>query len=197
MKRKNIIPLVQYSHPEERITKQIREETNNKFYKKLNSLKANKITIKKLSPIRRIQKNYSLPKLNIRLSSINNKEKEKEPLLKEKEKENTILFNRDKYFNKFMTFEERMILNFYENAISQRMRAKPKRINDMFFKQFKSNFQKSKENYRKIDEMRLIKENSIYKKGIKRYSGYYANFSNKIIDKSLLGLRNKIRLKII
>jgi hypothetical protein len=197
MKRKNIIPLIQYSHPEERITKQIREETNNKFYKKLNSLKANKITIKKLSPIRRIQKNYSLPKLNIRLSSINNKEKEKEPLLKEKEKENTILFNRDKYFNKFMTFEERMILNFYENAISQRMRAKPKRINDMFFKQFKSNFQKCKQNYRKIDEMRLNKENSIYKKGIKRYSGYYANFSNRIMDKSDLGLRNKIRLKIV
>ena len=195
MKRKNIIPLIQYSHPEERITKQIREETNNKFYKKLNSLKANKITIKKLSPIRRIQKNYSLPKLNIRLSSINNKEKE--PLLKEKEKENTILFNRDKYFNKFMTFEERMILNFYENAISQRMRAKPKRINDMFFKQFKSNFQKCKQNYRKIDEMRLNKENSIYKKGIKRYSGYYANFSNRIMDKSDLGLRNRIRLKII
>ena len=48
MKRKNIIPLIQYSHPEERITKQIREETNNKFYKKLNSIKANKITIKKL-----------------------------------------------------------------------------------------------------------------------------------------------------
>ena len=197
MKRKNIIPLIQYSHPEERITKQIREETNNKFYKKLNSLKANKITIKKLSPIRRIQKNYSLPKLNIRLSSINNKEKEKEPLLKEKEKENTILFNRDKYFNKFMTFEERMILNFYENAISQRMRAKPKRINDMFFKQFKYNFQKCKQNYRKIDEMRLNKENSIYKKGIKRYSGYYANFSNRIMDKSDLGLRNKIRLKIV
>ena len=197
MKRKNIIPLIQYSHPEERITKQIREETNNKFYKKLNSLKANKITIKKLSPIRRIQKNYSLPKLNIRLSSINNKEKEKEPLLKEKEKENTILFNRDKYFNKFMTFEERMILNFYENAISQRMRAKPKRINDMFFKQFKSNFQKCKQNYRKIVEMRLNKENSIYKKGIKRYSGYYANFSNRIMDKSDLGLRNKIRLKIV
>ena len=197
MKRKNIIPLIQYSHPEERITKQIREETNNKFYKKLNSLKANKITIKKLSPIRRIQKNYSLPKLNIRLSSINNKEKEKEPLLKEKEKENTILFNRDKYFNKFMTFEERMILNFYENAISERMRAKPKRINDMFFKQFKSNFQKCKQNYRKIDEMRLNKENSIYKKGIKRYSGYYANFSNRIMDKSDLGLRNKIRLKIV
>ena len=197
MKRKNIIPLIQYSHPEERITKQIREETNNKFYKKLNSLKANKITIKKLSPIRRIQKNYSLPKLNIRLSSINNKEKEKEPLLKEKEKENTILFNRDKYLNKFMTFEERMILNFYENAISQRMRAKPKRINDMFFKQFKSNFQKCKQNYRKIDEMRLNKENSIYKKGIKRYSGYYANFSNRIMDKSDLGLRNKIRLKIV
>ena len=197
MKRKNIIPLIQYSHPEERITKQIRQETNNKFYKKLNSLKANKITIKKLSPIRRIQKNYSLPKLNIRLSSINNKEKEKEPLLKEKEKENTILFNRDKYFNKFMTFEERMILNFYENAISQRMRAKPKRINDMFFKQFKSNFQKCKQNYRKIDEMRLNKENSIYKKGIKRYSGYYANFSNRIMDKSDLGLRNKIRLKIV
>ena len=197
MKRKNIIPLIQYSHPEERITKQIREETNNKFYKKLNSLKANKITIKKLSPIRRIQKNYSLPKLNIRLSSINNKEKEKEPLLKEKEKENTILFNRDKYFNKFMTFEERMILNFYENAISQRMRAKPKRINDMFFKQFKSNFQKCKQNYRKIDEMRLNKENSIYKKGIKKYSGYYANFSNRIMDKSDLGLRNKIRLKIV
>ena len=197
MKRKNIIPLVQYSHPEERITKQIREETNNKFYKKLNSLKANKITIKKLSPIRRIQKNYSLPKLNLRLSSINDKEKEKVPLLKEKERESGILSYRDKYFNKFMTFEERMILNFYENAISQRMRAKPKRINDMFFKQFKSNFQKSKENYRKIDEMRLIKENSIYKKGIKRYSDYYANFSNKFMDKSLLGLRNKIRLKII
>ena len=197
MKRKNIIPLIQYSHPEERITKQIREETNNKFYKKLNSLKANKITIKKLSPIRSLQKNYSLPKLNIRLSNINNKEKEKELLLKEKGNENTILFNRDKFFNKFMTFEERMILNFYENAISQRMRAKPKRINDMFFKQFKSNFQKSKQNYRKIDEMRLNKENSIYKKGIKRYSGYYANFSNRIIDKSWLGLRNKIRLKIV
>ena len=170
---------------------------NTIFSSRRKNYKANKITIKKLSPIRRIQKNYSLPKLNIRLSSINNKEKEKEPLLKEKEKENTILFNRDKYFNKFMTFEERMILNFYENAISQRMRAKPKRINDMFFKQFKSNFQKCKQNYRKIDEMRLNKENSIYKKGIKRYSGYYANFSNRIMDKSDLGLRNKIRLKIV
>ena len=67
----------------------------------------------------------------------------------------------------------------------------------MFFKQFKSNFQKCKQNYRKIDEMRLNKENSIYKKGIKRYSGYYANFSNRIMDKSDLGLRNKIRLKIV
>ena len=96
-----------------------------------------------------------------------------------------------------MSFEERMILNFYGNAISQRMKAKPKRINNMFFDQFKSNFQKSKENYRKIDEMRLNKENSIYRKGIKRYSQNYANFSNKIMDKSLFSLKNKIRLKIV
>ena len=53
MQRKNIIPLVQYSRPDERITKQMREETNNKFYKKLNSLKASKVTIiKKLTPIK-------------------------------------------------------------------------------------------------------------------------------------------------
>ena len=188
MRRKNIIPLIKYSHPEERLTKQIIKETNNKFYKKLNSLKCdNKIKIKKLSPIRKIKKNYSLPKLNVKLSS-NNK-------LKEKEKENNALSIREKYFKKLMTFEERMIVNFYENAISQRMNAKPKRINNMFYKQFKSNFQKSKENYRKINEMKLIKENSIYRKGIKRHSENYANFSNKIIDKSLFNLKNKIRLK--
>ena len=189
MRRINLLSLIQYSHPEERLTEQLREETNNKFYEKLNSLKcSNKIKIKKLSPIRRVKKNYSLPKLNIRLNNINNKEKEKE---------NSLLSYRDNYFNKFMSFEERMILNFYGNAISQRMKAKPKRINNMFFDQFKSNFQKSKENYRKIDEMRLNKENSIYRKGIKRYSQNYANFSNKIMDKSLFSLKNKIRLKIV
>jgi hypothetical protein len=194
MRSKNIIPLVQYSHPEETITRQMRKEANDKFYKRLSCLKSSMVRIKKITPFLKIKKCYSLPKLNIHLNNINNSSNDK--ISSGKEKNKITLSTRDKN-NKFLTFEERMILNFYENAISQRMRAKPKRINDMFFKQFKSNFQKSKENYRKIDEMRLIKENSIYKKGIKRYSGYYANFSNKYMDKSLLGLRNKIRLKII
>ena len=95
-----------------------------------------------------------------------------------------------------MTFEEKMILNFYGNAIQQRMKARPKKINDLVFRQFKSNFLKSKENYRKIDERRLNEENIIYKRGIRRFNDNYANFSNKIVDKSMFSLRNKFRLKI-
>lgn len=195
MQRKNIIPLVQYSRPDERITKQMREETNNKFYKKLNSLKASKVTIiKKLTPIKKIRKNFSLPKLNFRFNSIiNNKEKEKDLTSREK---GNVLIKRSKYFDKYMTFEEKMILNFYGNAIQQRMKARPKKINDLVFRQFKSNFLKSKENYRKIDERRLNEENIIYKRGIRRFNDNYANFSNKIVDKSMFSLRNKFRLKI-
>ena len=191
MKRKIIIPLVQYSHPDELITKQIREEANNKFYKKINTLKLNKIKVRKMSPIRKIKKNYSLPKINLRLSSINSlNSKDKDSATKERE---SVLSSRDKYFDKFLSFEEKMILNYYENAITRRMKVKPKRINNMFFNQFKSNFQKSKEKYRRMNEMRLNKENNIYKSVIKRFSDNYANFSN---NKSYLNLRSKIRLKI-
>ena len=195
-----IIPLIQYSHPDEKITKQILQETNDKFYKKINTLKTGVIKIRKLSPIKKIRKNYSLPKLNYFLKNNNKieltpiKEKEKS---KEKEKEKSIS-SRDKFYNnKFMTFEEKMILNFYENAISQRMKVKPKRFNDQFLNQYKVNFKKSKENYRKIDERKLNEENNKYKKIIKRYSNNYANFSNKILDKSWFGLRKKFKLKLV
>ena len=193
-----IIPLIQYSHPDEKITKQILQETNDKFYKKINTLKTGVIKIRKLSPIKKIRKNYSLPKLNYFLKNNNKIEltpiKEKE---KEKEKEKSIS-SRDKFYNnKFMTFEEKMILNFYENAISQRMKVKPKRFNDQFLNQYKVNFKKSKENYRKIDERKLNEENNTYKKIIKRYSNNYANFSNKILDKSWFGLRKKFKLKLV
>ena len=195
-----IIPLIQYSHPDEKITKQILQETNDKFYKKINTLKTGVIKIRKLSPIKKIRKNYSLPKLNYFLKNNNKieltpiKEKEKS---KEKEKEKSIS-SRDKFYNnKFMTFEEKMILNFYENAISQRMKVKPKRFNGQFLNQYKVNFKKSKENYRKIYERKLNEENNIYKKIIKRYSNNYANFSNKILDKSWFGLRKKFKLKLV
>ena len=199
MQRKNIIRLVQYSHPEEILNKQYVKEANKKFYNKINSLKPNIIKIRKLSPIKKIKKNISLPKLKIKLLNINNKEKDKKDknipsTSREREK---IINSRDKHFNKLMTFEEKMILNYYENAISQRMKAKPKKINDQFFKQIRTNFQKSKENYRKIDEMKLIKDNIIYKKILKGYAQNYANFSNKIMDKSWLSLRNKFKLKIV
>ena len=196
MQRKNIIRLVQYSHPEEILNKQYVKETNKKFYSKINSLKPNIIKIRKLSPVKKIKKNFSLPKLKIKLLNINNKEKDKNIPSTSREKEK-IINSRDKHFNKLMTFEEKMILNYYENAISQRMKAKPKRINDQFFKQIRTNFQKSKENYRKIDEMKLIKDNIIYKKILKGYAQNYANFSNKIMDKSWLSLRNKFKLKIV
>ena len=199
MNRRNIIPLIQYSRPDEKITKQILQETNDKFYKKINTLKTGVIKIRKLSPIKKLRKNYSLPKLNnilknynkIELSPIKEKEKDKS---KDKDKP---ISSRDRFNNKFMTFEEKMILNFYENAISQRMKVKPKRFNDQFLNQYKVNFKKSKEYYRKIDEWKLNEENNIYKKIIKRYSNNYANFSNKILDKSWFGLRKKFKLKLV
>ena len=194
MRRKNIIPLVQYSHPEETITRQMRKEANDKFYKRLSCLKSNMVRIKKITPFIKIKKSYSLPKLNIHLSYINNSSNDKISSVKEKNK--ITLSTRDKN-NKFMTFEERMILNFYENAISSRMNAKPKKINDYQYKQFRSNFQKSKENYRKINEFKLNKENSIYKKVIKRFSDNFANFSkNKYMNHSLLSLNKKFKIKI-
>jgi hypothetical protein len=147
MQRKNIIRLVQYSHPEEILNKQYVKETNKKFYSKINSLKPNIIKIRKLSPVKKIKKNFTLPKLKIKLLNINNKEKDKNIPSTSREREK-IINSRDKHFNKLMTFEEKMILNYYENAISQRMKAKPKRINDQFFKQIRTNFQKSKERER-------------------------------------------------
>ena len=204
MRGKNIIPLAQYSYPEEKITKKILKETNNKFYKKINTLKTGVIKIRKLSPIKKLQKNYSLPKLNVFLKKYNSNIKIEPSILKEKEKENPkykgkerSISSRSKIFDKFMTFEEKMILNYYENAISRRMKAKPKRINDYFLNQYKFNFKKSKENYRKIDERKLNEENNIYKKLIKSYSNNYANFSNKILDKSWYGLRKKFKLKLV
>ena len=70
MQRKNIIRLVQYSHPEEILNKQYVKETNKKFYSKINSLKPNIIKIRKLSPVKKIKKNISLPKLKIKLLNI-------------------------------------------------------------------------------------------------------------------------------
>ena len=46
------------------------------------------------------------------------KEKNIPSTSREREK---IINSRDKHFNKLMTFEEKMILNYYENAISQRV----------------------------------------------------------------------------
>ena len=197
MKRKNIIPLIQYSHPEEIITRQIRQEANNKFYRRLSCLKSSMVRIKKITPNLRLKKNYSLPKLNIHLSSINSSATEKIPSIKEKNKKTLSTKDTKERNNKFMTFEERMILNFYENAISSRMKAKPKKINDFQYRQFRSNFQKCKENYRKINEFRLNQENSIYKKVIKRFSDNFANFSNnKLLSHSLLSLNKKFKIKI-
>ena len=193
MRRTNIISLVQYSHPEEIITKQIRKEANNKFYKRLSSLKSSMVRIKKINPKLQLKKSYSLPKLNLHLS-INNSTNEKIPPTKEKSK--VVLNTREK--NKFMTFEQKMMLNYYEHAISSRMKAKPKKVNDFFFRQFKSNFEKSKKNYRKIEELKLNKENSIYKKVIKRFSDNYANFSNnKFVNHSYFALNKKFKIKIV
>ena len=195
MRSKNIIPLVQYSHPEETITRQMRKEANDKFYKRLSCLKSSMVRIKKITPFLKIKKCYSLPKLNIHLNNINNSSNDK--ISSGKEKNKITLSTRDKN-NKFLTFEERMILNFYENAISSRMKAKPRKFNDYQYKQFRSNFQKSKENYRKIKELRLSQENSIYKKVIKRFSDNYANFSNnKFVNHSYFALNKKFKIKIV
>ena len=67
-----------------------------------------------------------MPKLNIHQNNINNSSNDKKSSVKEKNK--ITLSTRDKN-NKFMTLEVRMILNFYENAISSQMKAKPKKIN--------------------------------------------------------------------
>ena len=197
MRSKYIIPLVQYSYPEETITRQMRKEANDKFYKRLSCLKSSMVRIKKITPLLKMQKSYSLPKLNIHLNNINNiNNSSNEKISSGKEKNKITLSTKDKN-NKFMTFEERMILNFYENAISSRMKAKPRKFNDYQYKQFRSNFQKSKENYRKINEFKLNKENSIYKKVIKRFSDNFANFSkNKYMNHSLLSLNKKFKIKI-
>ena len=92
-----------------------------------------------------------------------------------------------------MSYEEQRILNFYENSILSKMKKRPKRINDIEFNKYKFLFLKSKENYRKIEEKKLNRENSLYKKIVQRFSNNYANFSNKkIMTKSFLDIRKKL-----
>ena len=193
MKRKNIIPLNRYTHLDEIITKQLREETNTKFYKKISTLRSDKNAFYRLSPIKKMKKNLSLPKLKIRLNNINNKEKE---LNNDNKAMLSYRNNKEKNPNKFMSFEEKMILNFYEKSILKTMQKRPKKINNIELNKYKSLFMKSKENYRKIDKIKLNRENTIYKKVIERFSNNYANFSNKIImNKSFLNIKKKLGLK--
>ena len=183
---KNIIPLAGYTNLDGILTKQIREEANNKFYKKIFTLRSDRSKFNRLSPVKKIKKNFSLPKL--RLNNINNKEKD----CSYNGKLKIFLSKNEKFNNKIMSYEEQRILNFYENSILSKMKKRPKRINDIELNKYKFLFLKSKENYRKIEEKKLNRENSLYKKIVQRFSNNYANFSNKkIMTKSFLDIRKK------
>lgn len=184
---KNIIPLAGYTNLDGILTKQIREEANNKFYKKIFTLRSDRSKFNRLSPVKKIKKNFSLPKL--RLNNINNKEKD----CSYNGKLKIFLSKNEKFNNKIMSYEEQRILNFYENSILSKMKKRPKRINDIELNKYKFLFLKSKENYRKIEEKKLNRENSLYKKIVQRFSNNYANFSNKkIMTKSFLDIRKKL-----
>ena len=184
---KNIIPLAGYTNLDGILTKQIREEANNKFYKKIFTLRSDRSKFNRLSPVKKIKKNFSLPKL--RLNNINNKEKD----CSYNGKLKIFLSKNEKFNNKIMSYEEQRILNFYENSILSKMKKRPKKINDIELNKYKFLFLKSKENYRKIEEKKLNRENSLYKKIVQRFSNNYANFSNKkIMTKSFLDIRKKL-----
>ena len=184
---KNIIPLAGYTNLDGILTKQIREEANNKFYKKIFTLRSDRSKFNRLSPVKKIKKNFSLPKL--RLNNINNKEKD----CSYNGKLKIFLSKNEKFNNKIMSYEEQRILNFYENSILSKMKKRPKRINHIELNKYKFLFLKSKENYRKIEEKKLNRENSLYKKIVQRFSNNYANFSNKkIMTKSFLDIRKKL-----
>ena len=184
---KNIIPLAGYTNLDGILTKQIREEANNKFYKKIFTLRSDRSKFNRLSPVKKIKKNFSLPKL--RLNNINNKEKD----CSYNGKLKIFLSKNEKFNNKIMSYEEQRILNFYENSILSKMKKRPKRINDIELNKYKFLFLKSKENYRRIEEKKLNRENSLYKKIVQRFSNNYANFSNKkIMTKSFLDIRKKL-----
>lgn len=184
---KNIIPLAGYTNLDGILTKQIREEANNKFYKKIFTLRSDRSKFNRLSPVKKIKKNFSLPKL--RLNNINNKEKD----CSYNGKLKIFLSKNEKFNNKIMSYEEQRILNFYENSILSKMKKRPKIINDIELNKYKFLFLKSKENYRKIEEKKLNRENSLYKKIVQRFSNNYANFSNKkIMTKSFLDIRKKL-----
>ena len=157
-KQKNIIPLLPYVNPKEPITKLSREENNNIFYKKIKLIRMKNNINRIISPIKRTI-NLSLPK--IRINSIDNK----------KDK-----YTKEKSFERFFSFDDKLYLKCYENAITNVMKTKPKK-NLGKQSPYEALLLKGRENYRKINKIKLNKENLNYKNSIRNISSQFSNSS--------------------
>ena len=159
-RQKYIIPLLPYVNPKEPITKRSREENNNIFYKKIKLIRIKNNKNRILSPIKRTI-NLSLPK--IRINSIDNNKKKK--------------YSKEKSFEKFFSFDDKLYLKCYENAITNVLKTKPKKN---FSRQnpYEALLLKGRENYRKINKIKLNKENLNYRNNIKNISSQFSNSSS-------------------
>ena len=168
-RQKNIIPLLPYVNPKEPITKRSREENNNIFYKKIKLIRMKNNINRILSPIKRTI-NLSLPK--IRINSIDNKKKK---------------YSKEKSFEKFFSFDDKLYLKCYENAITNVMKTKPKK-NLGKQSPYEALLLKGRANYRKINKIKLNKENLNYRNNIKKISSQFSNssFSKTKINNSYL-----------
>ena len=168
-RQKNIIPLLPYVNPKEPITKRSIEENNNIFYKKIKLIRMKNNINRILSPIKRTI-NLSLPK--IRIKSFDNK----------KDK-----YSKEKSFERFFSFDDKLYLKCYENAITNVMKTKPKK-NLGKQSPYEALLLKGIENYRKINKIKLNKENLKYKNNIKNMTSKfsYSSSPNTKINNSYL-----------
>ena len=157
-KQRNIIPLLPFVNPKEPITKRSREESNNIFYKKIKLIRIKNNINKIISPIKG-KINLSLPKIKKNFNSINNKYKNN---------------NNEKSMEKNLSFEEKLYLKSYENAIINIMKVKPKKKLGMK-SPYAALLIKGKENYRKLNKIKLNRENRSYKNSIKNISSQFNN----------------------
>ena len=159
LQRKNFIHLLPYFYPKEPLTKRSNEKITDNFYKKIKLIRYRNNGNNILSPIKR-KINLSLPKIKININSINNKT----PIKK------------DKPLERYFSFDEKNYVKYYENAISKIMRSKPKKNLGMQ-SPYEALLLKGSENKRKINKIKLNKENIYYRNNVK-------NISSKISDSS-------------
>ena len=168
LKRKNFLRLLPYFFPKQPITKRSNEKITDNFYKKIKFIRYRN-NENKVPPIKS-KINLSLPKINT--NSYNNKSPA----------------SNVKPLERYFSFDEKNYVKYYENAITKTMRTKPKKNLGMQ-SPYEALLLKGNENKRKINKIKINKENDYYRNNLKnitsRFSNSlsYTNLSNSYYNK--------------